>query len=72
MFFVPLWTLAVPPLVAFVAVLAYLTAPRLRRDAALRGILIASVAVTAAEVLAAAIILGLLIWFSMSGGMDEF
>ena len=71
-FGVPPWALSVPPLLAFVAVLAYLMAPQVREHTAFRSVLIASVALTAAEILAAVFILGLLVWFAASGGMQEF
>jgi hypothetical protein len=50
----------------------YLNALHLLQHTVLRSILIASVASTAAEVLAAVMILGPFLWWVASGGIQEF
>jgi hypothetical protein len=59
-----------PPLAACVAALAYAVAPRLRRDVALRKVLIASVVLTAAEAVALLLLVGLFVLFGASGGLE--
>jgi hypothetical protein len=68
----PVWVIAIPPLVAFVAVLTYVLAPHRRRDTGLRSVLIVSVAFTALEAMVLALLFSFLVLFSISGGMENF
>ena len=68
----PIWLMAIPPFVAFVAVLTYVLAPHRRRDSALRSVLLVSVSLTALEVMVLALLFGFLVLFSASGGMGNF
>jgi hypothetical protein len=69
---VPLWLVAVPPLVASAAVVAWWGAPQLRRNAGYRAVLITSVSLTAIEFMLGALFLFVLVLFSASGGMENF
>jgi len=68
----PLWLVALPPLVAGFAMVAWWGAPQLRRSASYRALLITSVSLTAVEVMLAALFLFVLVLFSASGGMENF
>jgi ATP/ADP translocase len=68
----PIWLLAIPPLVALVSVLVYVTVPRYRRHPALRGALIVSVGLTALEVMLGGLLFAFLVLWSASGGMENF
>jgi hypothetical protein len=69
---VPLWLAAAPPLVAGAAIVGWWGAPQLRRNAGYRAVLIASVSLTAIEVMLGALFLVVLVLFSASGGMENF
>lgn len=60
---------AIPALVALVAVVLWIAAPDLRRNPALRAVLIVAAALTAAELMLGAIVFGV---FYLSGGMENF
>jgi hypothetical protein len=64
---VPLWVLSTPPLAAFLTVLTYSTAPQLRRDAALRRILIISIGLTALEAMVLVLLFGFLVFTTGAG-----
>ena len=72
MFGLPIWVAVIPPLAAAVAVVGWLAAPRLRRVGAFRGVLIVAVGLTALEAMVGALLLGFLVLFSLSGGMQNF
>ena len=69
---VPLWLAALPPTVALVGVVLWRTRPQVRRHEGYRLALIASVSLTALEVIIAALFLFVLVLFSRSGGMENF
>ncbi len=69
---IPLWLAALPPVVALVGVVPWWTRPQLRRNEGYRLAVVASVSLTALEVIVAALFLFVLVLFSRSGGMDNF
>ena len=69
---VPAWAMAIPPLVAVVAIGLWFVAPHLRRDGNYRGVLIASIAISALEVMVGLLFFVVLFLFSLSGGMQDF
>ena len=69
---VPAWVLAIAPLAALVCVGLWTVAPRRRRDPALRSVLIVSVGIAAIEAVVAMLLVGFLVLFSVSGGMENF
>ena len=69
---IPLWLAALPPVVALVGVVLWWTRPQLRRNEGYRLAVVASVSLTALEVIVAALFLFVLVLFSRSGGMDNF
>ena len=64
-----IWELAIPALTAVGSTAIYVLVPELRRNVALRLILIAAVALTAIEIMIATLIFGV---FFLSGGMANF
>jgi len=64
-----IWELAIPALVALVAVVLWLVQPPLRANTALRLVLITSVVVSAVELMLGTLVFGV---FFLSGGMENF
>ena len=69
---IPLWLAALPPVVGLVGVILWRTRPQLRRNEDYRLAVIASVSLTALELIVTAVFLFVLVLFSRSGGMENF
>jgi hypothetical protein len=66
----PIWVwFSAAPLVAVAAGLTYVTAPRLRPHSAFRGVLMVSVGLMAAEVIAVVLVIALVVLVGASGGL---
>jgi hypothetical protein len=64
-----IWEVAVPALVALGSIVAWLVAPRLRKNPGLRAVLVLSVALVAAEAVLGSLLFG---FFFLSGGWESF
>ena len=68
----PLWVVALPPVVAVSALMLYVSSSERRRDARVRATLILAVCVTAIEAMLVALALVFLLILALTGPIEDF